>query len=215
MTVIKLGGCNGSGKTSVARALMKHVGGVKEEPYTLASGKQSKIYRARYSNVSLVILGKYESACGGMDTISDKFDRYDMVEDWATTRPKTHIVFFEGLITGKTYGALGELCEQHAARKPPIPWLWAFMDTPFDVCVARVMQRRHERRERDGLLHTEDEFDPERTMRSTFNSCMRLADKLRDGTLPPHPVYMINHKQKPETAAKNLLNRALELHHAR
>lgn len=205
MSIIKLGGCNGSGKTTVARALMKHVGGMREEPYMLTSGKKTKLYRACYSNIELFVLGKYETACGGMDTISDKFDRYDMIQDISQRDAKHRIVFFEGLITGKTYGALGDLSEQHLKRK--IPWLYAFMDTPFDVCVERVLQRR-------AAAGNDAPFDPDRTMTPTFNSLQRLEQKLKDGTLHPHPTFRVAHTLKPETAAKQLLNAALEMHHA-
>lgn len=208
MTIIKLGGCNGSGKTSVARALLNVGDTWDEEAVTLKSGKKSKVYHQDLSGVDVWILGKYDNACGGMDTIGDKHDRFDLVSRTATP---DNIVFFEGLITGKTYGALGELSEGH--RRGGIPWLYTFMDTPFDVCVQRVCLRRLEAGNREP-------FDPERTMRSTFNSCERLHQKLRDGVLPEsgafqHEVMLLNHKHKPARIADALLKRAMEVHNAR
>jgi hypothetical protein len=110
-----------------------------------------------------MVLGSYASTCGGMDSISDKEERLAFVK--YACKPG-RIVVFEGLITGKTYGKLGELSEAHYKRKAG-RWLYAFMDTPFDVCAARVLQRR-------AAAGNANPFDPERTMRSTFTSCEHL-----------------------------------------
>lgn len=205
MSVIKLGGCNGSGKTSVARGLLDAMTKQKRHEYQLKSGKTGVFYRGRYdfTGVDVYVLGKYDNVCGGMDTISDKEDRFSMVQDLSESNPKA-IVFFEGLITGKTFGALGDLSVAHQALN--IPWLYAFMDTPFDVCVDRVLMRRARAGKAD------EPFDPERTMRPTFNSCTRLAQKLRNGTLPEFPVMLLPHKRGPKTLAQLLMNKAAEVH---
>lgn len=211
-TVIKLGGCNGSGKTSVARALMKFVSGGAGMTNGWFSGasKDPNFYKTRYSDVDIFVLGNYANTCGGMDTISDKEERLNLLRYMC--KPN-RIIFYEGLITGKTYGAMGDLSEEHV-RKKLGRWLYAFMDTPFDTCVERVMQRRYE-------AGNSNPFDPERTMRPTYNSCDRLAAKLRgeialrDGSyLHPHPVHMVDHLQKPATAARRLLDKALGIQHA-
>lgn len=207
MSVIKLGGCNGSGKSTLARAILDLTAEGEPREYVLPSGKKTKYYSGSWHDVPVLVLGKYETACGGMDTISDKDDRYSMVVNLTEGRyGKRNIVFFEGLITGKTYGALGQLSELHV--KSRIPWLYAFMGTSWEECVARVLKRR----QAAGNL---EPFDPERTMRSTFNSLQKLEQKLKNGTLPPHPTHRIAHTLKPATAAKQLLNKALEVHNAR
>ena len=211
-TVIKLGGCNGSGKTSVAKALIKLTKGAPIET-KLLSGKRTDVHVGLYNGTPVHVLGRYENACGGMDTISDKYDRFELVRKAVLGDNRYTnglIVFFEGLITGKTYGALGELSEQHYKRKAG-RWLYAFMDTPFDVCVERVGQRRAAAGK--GM----EGFDPERTMRPTFNSCLHLAEKLmgeRVGRTPIpsyHHVMMLDHSKKPATLAKQLLARAMEI----
>lgn len=206
--VIKLGGCNGSGKTSVARELLKmmQVAGTKPR----GCGKHAAFYQGLGDLSHVYVLGSYVNVCGGMDTISDKHDRFALV---ASTARKGRIIFFEGLITGKTYGALGEMSEEHV-KKRGAAWLYAFMDTPFDVCVERVLKRRAE-------AGNANPFDPERTMRPTFDSCESLAAKLRQektgrsGPLFPHPVHMVDHRQRPATAARALLRRAQEMFDAR
>jgi hypothetical protein len=204
MSVIKLGGCNGSGKTTIARSVIKQIGG-KRLTRPLQSGKTGVYYEGEFGGVDFFVLGKYDNACGGMDTISDKVDRLEFVRSFAEERDDA-IIFFEGLITGKTYGAMGQLSEQHAAEETP--WLYSFMDTPFHVCVERVLLRRAE-------AGNDAPFDPMRTMDPTFRSCQRLAEKLQNGELPAHPVHIINHKHKPQKAATALLERAWELHDGR
>lgn len=205
-TVIKMGGCNGSGKTTVARALMKLCNAEDQQMV-----KRSQHYVGEYEGVRVVVLGSYAATCGGMDSISDKEDRLALLKKHCRDGS---IIFYEGLMTGKTYGAMGQISEQHV-KKGKGRWLYAFMDTPFDVCSERVLERRR-------AAGNDAPFDPERTMRSTFNSCQHLAEKLRGTRLAkigpqpyPHPVHMVNHKSKPDTAAKALLKAALELHRAR
>lgn len=207
-TVVKLGGVNGSGKTSVARGILRLMDDRETQPVELLSGKKSVVHYGTYNGVDLCVLGKYEAACGGMDTISDKYDRFNLVAESAT---KGLIVFFEGLITGKTYGALGGLSEQHLNAKVG-KWLYAFMDTPFDVAAERVMQRRL-------AAGNTAPFDPERTMRSTYTSCTRLASYLKGeavgrNVVRQQPVIMLNHKHTPAKLAKALLAKALEIQHA-
>jgi len=213
--VIKLGGVNGSGKTTVARELI-NAANCFPSPFVLESDKPTIIHKGQMYGLDVWVLGKYESACGGMDTISDKHDRYGMIRDIVKMRGNKapDIVFFEGLITGKTYGALGALSEQHFKRKQA-DWLYAFMDTPFDVAAARVLQRRL------AAGNTAD-FDPERTMRSTYDSCVRLEAYLR-GTATSnrveinveHHVHSVNHKHKPAKAVEALMDKAMEIYNAR
>lgn len=212
--VTKLGGCNGSGKTSVARALMKLV---KAEPGFVTS-RADHYYegRAPKTGVPVIILGSYEKVCGGMDTISDKDDRLALVKAHAKLG---RIVFFEGLITGKTYGALGALSEEHVAAKGKAhgAWLYAFMDTPFEECVRRTEQRRAAAAAEKGKQPAP--LDPERTLRPTFDSCEHLWEKLvgtrkaKIGPQPyPHPTLRLDHTQTPDKLAKVLLARAEKLY---
>lgn len=193
--VIKIGGCNGSGKTTLMRAVLSHIG-VKPE----AGAGKVNFYRQPYDAATAYVLGDYapHRACGGMDTISDKNTRYGLVKTYAKNG---NLVLFEGLITGKTYGALGALSEEPEQMGR---WLYVFMDTPFDVCVERVLARR-------AAAGNTSPFDPERTMWPTYRSVHSTAARAADRG---HPVYCIDHTDKPHTAAKKLLNTALEVYHA-
>lgn len=204
-TVVKMGGCNGSGKTTVAKEVMKLTDA---KPKTWKGTRKSpNYYEGVYEGFPVLVLGSYETACGGMDTIGDKFERIAFVE-WAAKANR--IVFFEGLMTGKTYGALGTISESHVAGKRGT-WLYAFLDTPFEVCGDRVRNRRV-------AAGNYAMFNPERTMRSTFNSVQHLYEKIRQerqakiGDQPyPHPTIMLDHTLKPVALARRLLNRAASI----
>lgn len=206
--VVKMGGCNGSGKTSVARALLEHIGPTKIGSTRKAGGGREMLsYIGRYEDTEVVVLGSYENVCGGMDTISDKNDRLALIKN--ACKPG-RIIFFEGLITGKTYGQIGALSETHV-RTGKGRWLYAFPDTPFETCVERVMARR-------AAAGNTAEFDPERTLRPTYDSCTSLLRKIRQeqvakiGPQPyPHPTLHLPHKKKPVVLARHVLEEAARL----
>lgn len=207
MIVIKLGGCNGSGKTSVVRALLEstsfkfEVVDDQRKSFTYGTGSLPKgLMEAGFSYAT--VLGSYVNVCGGMDTIGDKDDRNRLI--LANSQPNTLLVF-EGLITGKTYGRIGEISEGegHKGR-----WIYAYMDTPYEECVRRVMLRRAERRAAKGIDNQVDDFDPERTMRPTFKSCISTARKAAE---QGHVVVQLDHTKKPHELAKKLLSEAAKL----
>lgn len=206
-SVIKLGGCNGSGKTTVARAVMELTSA---QPLKWSgTRKDPNHYVGDYEGREVLILGSYAATCGGMDSISDKHERLAFIKWAVRTAAKGGIVFFEGLMTGKTYGAIGAYSE-HTWEKDQARWLYAFMGTPFEQCTERVLKRR-------AAAGNSAPFDPERTMRSTFNSCQHLYEKLRGERVgrTPIPTYhatmLLQPNKKPATLAKLLLDRALEL----
>lgn len=199
MLVVKIGGCNGSGKTSLVRAIIEDNN--LQPKYT---GKKIEAYYGESKKgVPIVVLGSYANVCGGMDTISDKFERLALIERYVIETPakfsaasQNGIVIFEGLITGKTYGAIGEISDRPSQKGK---WLYTFMDTPFEVCVERVLQRRK-------AAGNEAPFDPERTMRPTYKSCLAVARKAGQ---QGHHVIAVNHKLPSRKAAAKLLQEVM------
>jgi len=200
MIVVKLGGTNGSGKTSVARALLDKMAG-RCALGTLPNSKKFKGYGGMIEKRFWSVLGSYETTCGGMDTISDKNVRLELINDEIGNK-ENDVVFFEGLITGKTYGKIGELSEIDNGAK----WLYTFMDTPFEVCVERVLQRRAAARAAGGnkaASLSAKPFDPERTMRPTYNSVQAVAKR---AAAQGHAVLWLPHALPPQAIAGHLLN---------
>jgi hypothetical protein len=189
--VVKIGGCNGSGKSTLAFALLDFP----HKPFYDDLVPKGKVagYIVQHPKAKIRVLGRYESACGGIDSVGN-------VDVWAplakkySTDATVDIVFLEGLMSGKVYGQLGAWSERPDQKGR---WLYAFMDTPFDICVERVLARRHAR----GNLAP---FDPERTMRSTFRG-VQGAERLARAA--GHTVMMLDHTTSP-AARIDLLIRA-------
>lgn len=182
MIVVKVGGCNGSGKSTVVNWVRSGLG---LTPIELTGKGKVLVYGAKGSPYK--VLGDYTNACGGMDTITDKEVRLWLLKRYARD---SNIVVFEGLIASKAYGATGELAAKQKGK-----WLYAFMDTPFEVCVKRVLARRK-------AAGNNKPFDPERTMRETFHVYkLRLKAAMDEG----HRVLILNHKLPPSELARTLM----------
>lgn len=187
-----------------------------------SNGKKIEAYIGKdiVNGAPLAVLGSYKNACGGMDTISDKHDRVALIEKYLNGHPwqvgkkgrdmirRTPVLIFEGLITGKTYGQIGEISDFQEQRGK---WIYTFMDTPFEECARRVLVRRQTAfMAKHGEAAIDDRvFDPERTMRSTFKSVQSVRAKaIAKGY---HHIYDVKHKQKPSVAAAALLNRVAQI----
>lgn len=194
--VVKLGGTNGSGKTSVARALL--------DKMSKRSGPDFKVTTGVIEGKRWEVIGSYKNICGGMDTISDKEERLTLVRG-AAECGMHHVVFFEGLITGKTYGAFGAMSEepQHKGN-----WIYAFMDTPFDVCVARVLERRAAKLGQRGYGNpSAAPFNPQRTMLPTYKAVQSTAKR---AAAQGHRVLWLPHAKPPSVIADILIKEVAE-----
>jgi thymidylate kinase len=202
--IVKLAGPGGSGKTTLMRALMKHwtfqanhgkvtdLGEFIREEAGLRDNAKPLFYSAtilgkqplsEYFN-SVVVLGSYESVCGGMDTITDNNTRMALVQRFCSA-PST-LVLFEGLLTGTTYGALGAMSETSE-----VPWIYMFLDTPFEVCAERIRNRRKARGETKP-------YNPEKSLRGHVRSCQSVLRTVRE---KGHLWQLLDHTCKPEALA--------------
>lgn len=129
MRIIKLHGTSGSGKSTVARQLMEW-----GQKWTICDPK-IEAYRVDIEGLrhSIYVLGRYETACGGMDTLHAD-QQMLLINKYAE---KGHI-FFEGLLSSEYHGRLGALLDTY----PDV--VYAFLDTPVEICVERVILRRQE-----------------------------------------------------------------------
>jgi predicted kinase len=124
--LVKMHGTSGSGKSTIARELME-----KGEVIKLDHAYEVKMPGL---DKSLFVLGLYNSACGGCDTLTAG-QQIDLIHYYA---PRGH-VFYEGLLGSEYYGKLGEASERYGRKH-----VFAFIDTPIEVCIARVKHRRLE-----------------------------------------------------------------------
>lgn len=132
--IIQIRGTSGSGKTTLARAVMGLY--AQKQPSYAPGRKQPLSYTltAPGRERPLVVLGHYESACGGCDTISAGFET---IFDLALAADRAgNDVLFEGLLISNDTRRLIELCGQVEEH------LIVVLDTPVEQCLANIRARR-------------------------------------------------------------------------
>lgn len=123
--IINIRGNSGSGKTYLTRQFMKKCN------RQATHNSDNLMY---FENSPWVVLGRYTNVCGGCDTIKTQQEIVDRVKFYTDRK---YNVWLEGLILSTIYGTVGEFSEQFGNR-----WLFAYLDTPLDVCLKRVKARR-------------------------------------------------------------------------
>ncbi len=99
-TVVAIKGTNGSGKSTVVRALIAHLGTAAK----LRFNSKEAGYRCRYGAGALFVLGKYRTACGGLDSsFSYAGAADDLLLCIDTLAAKGHVAC-EGVIAITSYG---------------------------------------------------------------------------------------------------------------
>lgn len=146
MTIVSLRGTHGSGKSSVVRAILDKYPHVALNP----AGRNNKPegYAVDLPSGWLYVRGPYHTACGGCDAIQPYADIWPMVEqrmDYGVAPNKEDpIVFahclFEGALVSSGYGNLGRSTEKYGDSV-----VFAFLDTPLEVCLDRIAERRAKR----------------------------------------------------------------------
>jgi len=158
--IVKLHGCSGAGKTTIARALMTSATVV--HTVTKYGAKRPEAYGCVLPgyDAPVIVLGSYESNCGGMDTVSSAAEAMEMVRHY---HQDGHILH-EGLLQSTYYGAMGKDSEQYGDD-----YIYAFLDTPILTCLERVTRRRD-------VQASKNKFDPQLTI-DKFNTIERLRLK--------------------------------------
>jgi predicted kinase len=125
MVTVNVRGTSGSGKSTLVRAFM----GDARVAHTNAEGKIEG-----YVSGGVYVVGKYETPCGGCDAVPTQDEVGRRVRQ---ARERGYHVLFEGLLIsglfGERYRDLATACA---------PFLFAYLDTPLEVCLERVQARR-------------------------------------------------------------------------
>lgn len=129
--VVNVRGTNGSGKSTVA------LGVIGSAPMTKLGQENGYITAA-----GIQVMGKYITRCGGCDTIKTQALMIDCICSIIGDGP----ILFEGVIISnlfstwyRTSQALRKIQRMNGA--PDEGLVWTFLDTPMDVCLARVYER--------------------------------------------------------------------------
>lgn len=139
--IINIRGTSGSGKSTLVRKVRELYKGthlrVKED------GRKQPIgyilQRACAVGPSLALIGHYETDCGGCDTIANMDDIYKRVRE---AHHHGYDVLYEGLLISADANRVVAL---HNDGFHP---LVIALDTPLDLCLSSVNQRRLEAHER-------------------------------------------------------------------
>lgn len=131
--IINIRGTSGSGKSTAVRSLMALF---PEKTNIKIEGRKQPIgYVLRHPDreKSLYVLGHYETACGGCDTINGMDAIYNYVREGAAQGD----VLFEGLLISAEINRTVQLHKDF-----PGQLLVLALDTPLDKCVASINERR-------------------------------------------------------------------------
>jgi gluconate kinase len=130
--IINLRGTNGSGKSTVARALLAGREPIDLAPYVTPGGEKRAVLGHRVPSLNLIVVGPYRTVCGGCDAIKTQ----DLVcESVRMAAGMARHVFFEGVIVSTLFTRYLELSRELGGLT------WAYLDTPPDVCLRRIQER--------------------------------------------------------------------------
>ena len=125
--LINLRGTSGSGKSTAVLGVLAQC---PHKPIYGALGRLPEAYA--FCARPVFVIGPYTSSCGGCDRIMPFALVPQLLEQYAS---KGHVVF-EGLLMSTFFGDVGRLLME--TRDSVV----MFLDTPLEVCIARVEARR-------------------------------------------------------------------------
>lgn len=150
--IYNIRGTNGSGKTTLARAFLPKTltgdaqgGPVDLNWYAAPTKKQpdrmlrAEGYMSRVIEGVVGVIGRYTTACGGMDTMPS-FDVCQGAIQFMVHRLKADHVIAEGILASTVYGSWGKFAQ--VAKDHGHTFHFCYLDTPLEVCMERIKQRQ-------------------------------------------------------------------------
>jgi hypothetical protein len=153
--IVNLRGTHGSGKSTVVAKILAKYDHEPLESEQKRSGLKTLVYSVmlrprQAAGERLIVIGNYDTACGGCDGIQP-YDRiWPLVDRYGTLG---YNVLFEGALVSSSYGNIGRASEPYGDN-----FVFAFMDTPLDVCLLRIKARRLAKGNEKPLDPTNTEF---------------------------------------------------------
>jgi hypothetical protein len=121
----------------------------------------------------MYVLGRYETTCGGADTV----ESFGKIRTQLSILARRGDVVFEGLLWSHVFKSSDEF-----ARSTPHHVIFALLNTPADLCVRRVLARRR-------TAGNEKPFNPLNTLnkhRDIVRTQERLLRAGHDARILPH-----------------------------
>jgi thymidylate kinase len=161
--ILRVAGTFGSGKTTAVREFLTAY-----PCETLMRGKKIAGYRVDLNEagitVPLFVIGKYDNTCGGTDAISTQAE---IAERIMKAHPFGHVLYEGALVSAS--GVAGQVTQTIRGTGCDV---YAFLDTPLDLCITRVKGRRL-------AAGNEKEFDPKNLI-DKFESVVNCYKNLRN-----------------------------------
>lgn len=139
--IIQIRGTSGTGKSTVVREVMKRYNPARQKVFRTGR-KQPLCYFLPWlggpedslpEEHGLVVVGHYETACGGCDTLPSYDASIEIVRE---AHSRGFDVLFEGLLIS---GEVRRCAELHADG---LPYHVIGLEVPLEVCIASVNKRR-------------------------------------------------------------------------
>ena len=163
--IINVRGTSGSGKTHLVRNLMECYDS-RIKVYDVGRRQPIGYVCERANGPSLSVIGHYEIACGGCDTISTMDQIFELVRE---SHQEGHDVIFEGLLVNSDRNRTVQMHEDG------LPLLVVTLSTPIELCLESVMARREAKAKKKGDGNKAKELNPRNT-----ESRFKMADKNDD-----------------------------------
>lgn len=157
--IINIRGTHGSGKSTIVKTILNTYNGValgpekKPEGYSMTIADGSKLF----------VVGSYKTACGGCDGIQP----YNMIWPRVVEYAQEGHVLFEGALVSSSYGNIGRDSTVYGDQ-----FVFAFLNTPLQVCLDRIMQRRKSK-------GVDKPLNPKNTT-SKYENIQKSIPKIRD-----------------------------------
>lgn len=171
MTIINIRGTSGSGKSTLVKRLLD------EFPHKPVSFQFSGMKSPRTvgylikgyegDEPDIFVVGRYDTQCGGCDSMSYKGAHDDMERMIREHAALGRSVVFEGLTVSSTLTRwLG------VSHDFPDFW-WCFMSTPEDECHKRILERNGGKEPKHKGPHNLADYQIK------YRACMRHVDQLK------------------------------------
>lgn len=135
MTIINIRGTSGAGKSTLVRAVMSTYS-EKKENNILGRMRPISYTFKEAGRPPLEVIGHYETACGGCDTIKTLDQIYDLVEQ---AHNKGHHVLFEGMLLCSDVKRSIDLSKRVKS------FFAISLTTPVESCLDNIRKRRAEK----------------------------------------------------------------------
>lgn len=150
--IITLKGTSGAGKTTLVKKVLEKYGS--KTTYFKPGRKRpiGYLYNHKNGGKPLAVIGHYEVACGGCDTIQKTDEIFDYIKQ---ADEQGYDVLFEGLLLS------AEVNRNAALHLEGRKYKAIFLTTPIDLCVESVNLRRRAKNPE------KPDVDPENTIAKT------------------------------------------------